>query len=61
MLADPLAAFADAVDLTTNLPPLGGKRSKRFSMVLENGIVKELNVEPDSTGLSCSLADKLKV
>lgn len=61
MLADPNAAFAKAVDLTIDLPPLGGVRAKRFSMVIDNGIVKELNVEPDGTGLSCSLADKLKL
>lgn len=39
----------------------GGTRSKRYSMVIENGVVKSLNVEPDGTGLSCSLADRIKV
>lgn len=39
----------------------GGLRSKRYSMVIENGVVKSLNVEPDGTGLSCSLADRIKV
>ncbi|XP_067009738.1 peroxiredoxin-5, mitochondrial [Anabrus simplex] len=61
MLADPNAAFTKAVDLQTDLPPLGGLRSKRYSMLVENGVVKELNVEPDGTGLSCSLADKIKL
>nr|ADX36414.1 peroxiredoxin 5 [Brachymyrmex patagonicus] len=61
MLADPNAAFTKAVDLSLDLPPLGGLRSKRYSMVLENGVVKSLNVEPDGTGLSCSLADRIKV
>ncbi|GLH06429.1 hypothetical protein R5R35_010075 [Gryllus longicercus] len=61
MLADPSAAFAKAIDLTTNLPPLGGVRSKRYSMVVEDGVVRQLNVEPDGTGLTCSLADKLKL
>jgi len=61
MLADPLANFTKAVDLSIELPPLGGLRSKRYSMVIENGIIKELNVEPDGTGLSCSLADRLKL
>ncbi|XP_037924200.1 peroxiredoxin-5, mitochondrial [Hermetia illucens] len=60
MLADPAAKFAKALDLTVDLPPLGGVRSKRFSMIVENGEVKELNVEPDGTGLSCSLADRWK-
>lgn len=60
MLADPTAAFTDALELSMDIPPLGGKRSKRYSMVVEDGIIKELNVEPDNTGLSCSLADKIK-
>lgn len=61
MLADPSAAYTKTVDLGVDLPPLGGLRSKRYSMVIDNGVVTQLNVEPDNTGLSCSLADKLKV
>lgn len=59
MLADPAAAFVKELDLGVDLPPLGGLRSKRFSMVVENCQVTELNVEPDGTGLSCSLAQNL--
>jgi peroxiredoxin 5 len=61
MLADPKAEFTDAIDLGMDISALGGKRSKRYSMVVENGKVKEINVEPDNTGLSCSLADHIKV
>lgn len=61
MLADASGAFTKAVDLSVDLPPLGGLRSKRYSMVIDNGVVSELNVEPDNTGLSCSLADRLKL
>ncbi|KAI4495691.1 hypothetical protein M0802_008526 [Mischocyttarus mexicanus] len=61
MLADPNGEFADALDLAVDLPVLGGKRSKRYSMVVEDGVVKELNVEPDNTGLSCSLAEHVKL
>lgn len=61
MLADPSANFVKSLDLTIDLAPLGGVRSKRFSMVIDNGVVTELNVESDGTGLSCSLADKLKL
>jgi len=61
MLADPNATFTKAVDLSVDLPPLGGLRSKRYSMVVENGVVTSLNVEPDNTGLSCSLADRLNL
>lgn len=59
MLADPSAQFVKALDLTIDLPPLGGVRAKRFSMIVDKGKIVELNVEPDGTGLSCSLADKL--
>jgi len=48
-----------AVGLTKDLPPLGGVRSVRYSMVIEDGVVKTLNVEPDGTGLTCSLAPNL--
>ncbi|CAK9829812.1 Peroxiredoxin-5, mitochondrial [Anthophora retusa] len=61
MLADPAGHFTDALELSVDLPVLGGKRSKRYSMVLEDGVVKELNVEPDNTGLSCSLVENIKV
>lgn len=61
MLADPVAGFTKEVDLAVDLPPLGGVRSKRYSMVVENGVIKQLNVEPDNTGLSCSLANKLNI
>ncbi|XP_017876733.1 peroxiredoxin-5, mitochondrial-like [Ceratina calcarata] len=61
MLADTTGQFTDALELSVDLPVLGGKRSKRYSMVLEDGVVKELNIEPDNTGLSCSLADNIKV
>lgn len=60
MLADPSGAFTDAIDLAVDLAVLGGKRSKRYSMIVENGTVTQLNVEPDNTGLSCSLAENLK-
>lgn len=61
MLADPAAKFTQALDLATDIPPLGGVRSKRYSMVVENGKVTSLQVEPDGTGLSCSLAEKIKL
>ena len=31
----------------------------RYSMVIEDGVVTRLNVEPDGTGLTCSLSDEL--
>lgn len=59
MLADPLGVFTRAIGMDIDLPPLGGVRSKRYSMVIEDGKVKSFQVEPDGIGLSCSLADHL--
>nr|AGT56736.1 peroxiredoxin 5 [Miichthys miiuy]AGW80513.1 peroxiredoxin 5 [Miichthys miiuy] len=63
MLADPTGAFAKAVDLLLDsdqiVQVLGNKRSKRYSMLVEDGVVKKVNVEPDGTGLTCSLASNI--
>ena len=57
MLADPNAEFTNAMGLGQDLAVLGGLRSKRYSMVVEDGKVTQLNVEPDGKGLSCSLVE----
>lgn len=59
MLADPDASFAKALGLDVEAGALGGTRSKRYSMVVEDGVVSALNVEPDGFGISCSVAEKL--
>ncbi|KAG7223365.1 hypothetical protein INR49_015721 [Caranx melampygus] len=63
MLADPTGAFTKAVDLLLDndqiVQVLGNKRSKRYSMLVEDGVVKKINVEPDGTGLTCSLATNI--
>ena len=64
MLADPQAQFVTAMGLEVDAGAiLGGVRSKRFAMILRDGKVAELEVEPDGFGLTCSLssniADKL--
>ena len=56
MLADPDASFTKALGLDVNAGALGGVRSKRYSMIIEDGVVKALNVEPDGFGLTCSLS-----
>lgn len=61
MLADPQGTFTKAMELETELAVLGGLRSKRYSMVVDNGKVVSLQVEPDGTGLSCSLATAIKL
>lgn len=46
MLADGNGEFADAVGLTMDGSGFGlGKRGQRYSMLIEDGVVKQLNVE----------------
>lgn len=60
MLADTCGAFTKAADLELDLAAvLGNVRTKRFAMVVEDGVVVGLGVEPDGTGLTCSLAPKV--
>ncbi|KAK7915851.1 hypothetical protein WMY93_011612 [Mugilogobius chulae] len=63
MLADPTGAFTKEVDLLLEseqlVQILGNKRSKRYAMLVEDGVVKKINVEPDGTGLTCSLASSI--
>ncbi|RZF48233.1 hypothetical protein LSTR_LSTR006200 [Laodelphax striatellus] len=61
MLGDPAGELTKSLGFEQNLPPLGGLRSKRFSMIVEDGVITKVNVEPDGTGLSCSLANNLKI
>ncbi len=63
MLADGSAEFAKKVGLEVDLGPRGmGVRSQRYSMIIEDGVVKSLNVEPvtghdvSSAATMCSLA-----
>ncbi len=60
MLADTNAEFTKALGLDVELGVLGGIRCKRFSAVVDNGVVTKLNIEPENgTGESCSAAGKL--
>ncbi|KAL9873327.1 peroxiredoxin-5, mitochondrial-like [Glossina fuscipes fuscipes] len=56
MLADPSAEFVKAMGLAINLPALGGLRAKRFSMIVVDTIVADMNLEPADIGLGSSLA-----
>lgn len=57
MLADPAGAFTKTVDLELDLTAvLGNVRSQRYSMLIEDGVVKRLNVEPSPKDMACSLA-----
>ena len=45
-VADGGSAFTDAVGLDFDASRFGmGKRSQRYSMIVEDGVVKELNIE----------------
>jgi len=60
MFADPGGAFTKAVDMELDLSKaLGNVRSKRYSLVIEKGVIKKVNVEPDGTGLTCSVAPEI--
>lgn len=60
MLADTCGAFTKAIDLEKDLSAvLGSVRTQRFSMIVQDGVVKVLNVEPDGTGLTCSLSNSI--
>jgi peroxiredoxin len=59
MLADGNGAFARALGLNVDLTASGmGERSRRYSMIVENGVVKTLNVE-DKPGVNVSGADTI--
>jgi peroxiredoxin len=46
MLADGNGEFAEALGLTMDGSGFGmGKRGQRYSMIVDDGVVKELNVE----------------
>jgi peroxiredoxin len=59
MLADGNGDFARAVGLNRDFSAAGmGERSKRYSMIVENGVVKVLNVE-DKPGVNVSGAETI--
>ena len=59
MLADGNAAFAKAVGLEKDLAVAGmGLRSSRYSMIVDNGVVKTLNVE-EKSGVNVSGAETI--
>ncbi|SJN59819.1 peroxiredoxin [Vibrio ruber] len=46
MLADGDASFTKAIGLEMDTEQFGGIRSQRYAMIIEDGVVKQLNVEP---------------
>jgi peroxiredoxin len=59
-LADNNAEFAKAAGLEFDATSgLGGLRSRRYSMLVEDGVVKVLNVEPETGKAEVTSADNL--
>jgi glutaredoxin/glutathione-dependent peroxiredoxin len=60
MLADGSSEFARALGLELDLTKAGlGVRSKRYSMLVDNGIVKSLNIEEQPGQVTTSGADAM--
>jgi peroxiredoxin len=60
MLADGSGEFARALGLELDLSKAGlGVRSKRYSMLVDNGVVKALNVEAQPAQVEASSAEAM--
>ncbi|CAE1155265.1 PRDX5 [Acanthosepion pharaonis] len=59
MLADPRGEFTKAIGMELDCSKmLGNIRSKRYSLVVENNVIRSINLDPDHTGLVCLLCIK---
>lgn len=48
LLGDPMSEFALALDMALTIPAVGFRdRSKRYAMIVEDGVVTALNIEED--------------
>lgn len=60
MLCDPEAAFTRSIGMELDLKHIGlGERSQRYSMVVEDGVVREINVEKSIFDHGASAASSL--
>jgi len=54
MLADASGAFTEAIGMLQDIPPVGlHRRSRRYSMMVEDGVVARFNLE---TGRECDIS-----
>ncbi|BFZ07305.1 hypothetical protein BsWGS_10344 [Bradybaena similaris] len=59
MLADPRGEFTKALGMDLDCKQvLGGIRSQKYSLVIDDGKILSINVEPEHTGLTCLLCIK---
>ncbi len=60
MLADPMGKFTRAIGMDFDLPPAGLMgRSLRYAMLVEDGVVKVLNLEEDAGQCSVSAGEEM--
>jgi len=59
MLADTNAAITKALGLTLETDKLGFIRSRRYSMLIEDRVVKQLNIEAAPGSATCSMASEM--
>ncbi|XP_059174439.1 peroxiredoxin-5, mitochondrial-like [Physella acuta] len=59
MLADPRGEFTKALGMEIDCKQLlGGIRSQKYSLVIDDGKIQSINVDPEHTGLACLLCIK---
>merc|ERR1711939_1257285 len=59
LLGDATGAFTDALDLQFDATPiLGNKRAKRSAILVEDGKVTKVAIEPDNTGITVSSVEQ---
>ncbi|XP_055879559.1 peroxiredoxin-5, mitochondrial-like [Biomphalaria glabrata] len=59
MLADPRGEFTIALGMDLDCKQImGGIRSQKYSLVIEDGKIQSINVDPEHTGLACLLCIK---
>jgi len=59
MLADPRGEFTKTLGMDLDCKQvLGGIRSQKYSLVIEDGKILSINVDPEQTGLACLLCIK---
>ena len=57
MLADTNAEFTTALGMASDKPALGGTRSKRYALVIEGGVIKQMAV--DESGIEKTTAESM--
>lgn len=59
MLADPNAELTKALGLDKAIPALGGIRCRRFSALVESGVIKHILPEPEGVPMQCSTSNHM--